>query len=168
MKKELELLKAFVIAAVLFGASIGLVSADPGIVVYVTPISDTVAQGGTATYTVNVSSITTDSETIVLLIDNPTSGWGFDFDPNNYIIDPDSSVYSDLDITVPSDAAVGEYYHTVNATAYTPDLEFLGVVQFAVFTNVLTTVIPEFTTIAIPVAAIFGLFVLIRGRKQKR
>ena len=163
MKKEL--MKAFVIASVLLVATIGMVSA--GIVVDVTSVKDTVAPGETATYNVNVTSITTADEKIVLLIDDPTPGWGYGFNPNNYIIAPDASVYSDLDITVPSDAAIGEYYHTVNATAYTPYMEFLGVVQFTIYTNVPTTVIPEFTTIAIPVAAIFGLLLLIRRRKQK-
>jgi uncharacterized membrane protein len=164
MKKEW--LKTFVIVSVLLVATIGMVSA--GIVVDVTSVKDTVAPGETATYIVNVTSITTESEEIVLLIDDPTPGWGFNFNPNNYIIGPGDSVYSDLDITVPSDAAVGEYYHTVNATAYDPILgEWLGVIQFTIYTNVPTTVIPEFTTIAIPVAAIFGLFLLIRRRKQR-
>ena len=163
MKKEL--MKAFVIASVLLVATIGMVSA--GIVVDVTSVKDTVAPGETATYNVNVTSITTADEKIVLLIDDPTPGWGFNFDPNNYNISAYESVNSDLEISVPSTAAVGEYYHTVNATAYTPGMELLGIVQFAIYTNVPTTVIPEFTTIAIPVAAIFGLFLLIRRRKQK-
>jgi hypothetical protein len=42
------------------------------------------------------------------------------------------------------------------------------VVEESLYLNVLTTVIPEFTTIAIPVAAVLGLFMLMQRRRKEQ
>ena len=53
-------------------------------------------------------------------------------------------------ITVAPDASPGDYYHDVRAEG-----KAFGItVEKTVYTDVLTTVIPEFSTIAIPAAAI--------------
>ena len=67
-------------------------------------------------------------------------------------------------ITVASDASPGDYYHDVKAEG-----KFFGItVEETVYINVLTTVIPEFQTIAIPAAAIFGLLFFIRRRRARK
>lgn len=157
MRKELFL---FVLLAIVLAT--GIASATPGLVVGVTPVKDTVLPGETATYNVTVASIATITEHVTLSISNPTSGWVYTFDPVEFDIEPDEIVLSTLSMNVPSDAAPGEYYHDMKASG-----EFLGVeIESSVYTNILTTVIPEFTTIAIPVAAILGLIFLFNRRRR--
>lgn len=82
------------------------------------------------------------------------------------------SKYSTLSIYVPSDAPPsdappGTYNHTVNATA-TYDVPYPPFTATQdVTTDVETTVIPEFQTIAIPAASIFVLLFFIRRRARK-
>jgi len=65
-------------------------------------------------------------------------------------------------ITVAPDASPGDYYHDVRAGG-----KAFGItVEKTVYTNVLTTVIPEFSTIAIP-AAIFVLLFFIRRKRAQ-
>jgi len=162
----LETIKIWLATFVLL-LMVGTAAADPGIVMEVTPIDNEVLPGETATYEVNVSYFMTwpSTEHVVLSIDNPI--WNYTFDPAEFDINTDESKYSNLSIFVPSDAPPGTYNHTVNATATygVPYPPFTATQD--VFTDVETTVVPEFTTIAIPVAAIFGLLLLIRRRKQK-
>jgi len=129
------------------------VSAEPGIILDVIPIKYTVAPGETATYQVNITSITTEYKNITLLIEDPKKGWKYTFDKKNYTISPGKSVYSDLYITVPIGTAPGKYYHTINATAYLPDAK--------------TIVTPEFPSIAIPALISLGIIFLMLSRKQK-
>jgi len=64
-------------------------------------------------------------------------------------------------ITVACDVSPGDYYHDAKAEG-----KFLGItVEETVYTNVLTTVISEFSTIAIPAAAIFVLLFIIRRKR---
>ena len=146
---------------------VGTAAADPGIVMDVTPIDNEVLPGETATYEVNVSYFQSwpSSEHVVLSIDNAI--WSYTFDPAYFDINTGESKYSTLSISVPTNAQPGTYNHTVNATA-TAGIPFPPfIIKEGVTTDVNTTVIPEFTTIAIPVAAIFGLLLLIRRRKQQ-
>ena len=150
------------LAAFVLLLMVGTAAADPGIVMEVTPIDNKVLPGETATYEVNVSYFMTwpSTEHVVLSIDNPI--WNYTFDPAEFDINTNESKYSNLSIFVPTNAQPGTYEHTVNATATAAPF-----IIEKVDTTVETTVIPEFTTIAIPVAAIFGLLLLIRRRKQK-
>ena len=156
------------LAAFMLLLMVGTTAADPGIVMEVTPIDNEVLPGETATYEVNVSYFMTwpSSEHVVLSIDNPI--WSYTFDPAEFDINTGESKYSTLSIDVPSGAPPGTYEHRVNATATygVPYPPFTATQD--VSTDVETTVIPEFTTIAIPVAAIFGLLLLIRRRKQQQ
>ena len=72
-----------------------------------------------------------------------------------------SSKTVDMFITVAPDASPGDYYHDVKAEGTLNGIT----VEETVYTNVLTTVIPEFSTIAIP-AAIFVMLFFIRRRKS--
>ena len=159
--------KAWFIVPLLLLLSAGTASANPGIVVTVSPVVDTVAPGGTATYTVTVESITTVEEHVVLSISDPTTGWVYTFNPVEFDIAPGATVVSDLSMTVPGDAPQGDYYHTVNASAYLPGLEWLGAVEASTYTNILTTVIPEFPTVAIPAMLALSGYLLIGRRRRE-
>ena len=157
MKKIL--LGGIVFALALVTAS--LVEANPGISLDITPINDTVLPGETASYEVNVASQVDMEETVHLSIKNPISGWSYTFSDNDFNLPAHASKTVDMYITVASDASPGDYYHDVKAEG-----KFLGVpVEDTVYTNVLTTVIPEFTTIAIPAAAIFVLLFVLRRKR---
>jgi hypothetical protein len=88
-------------------------------------------------------------------------GWGYHFSKNSVTLNnanpSDSSV---LYITVPNDAAAGEYEHTILATG--DDGVVQEVSMYVVNTNVS---VPEFPSVAVPVAAVLGLM-LIFGRKK--
>jgi uncharacterized membrane protein len=147
----------------LLAVAIGVASANPGISVDVTPVKAEVLSDETAIYNVSVYCFAGFTEHVLLAISNPTSDWTYTFDPDEFDINDGETVYSNLTMAVPTGASPGEYYHDVNATA-----SFMGwEVEKTTYTNVLTTVIPEFATIALPVAAIFGLLLLIRRRKEQ-
>ena len=139
-------------------------SVNDGITLEVTPIDNEVLPGETATYEVSVTYFMDDppTEHVVLSIDNPI--WSYTFDPAEFDITSGESKYSTLSISVPTNTQPGTYEHTVNATA-TGQIGPVTITEW-VTTDVETEVIPEFTTIAIPVAVIFGLILLIRRRKR--
>ena len=153
------LLAGIVFALALVTAS--LVEASPGISLDITPVNDTVLPGETASYEVNVTSQVNWDETVHLSITDPISGWSYTFSENDFNLPAFGSKTVDMFITVASDASPGDYYHDVKAEG-----KAFGItVEDTVYTNVLTTVIPEFTTIAIPVAAIFVLFFVLRRKR---
>ena len=158
----------FVLLLIVGIGMVGTAAADPGITMEVTPIDNEVLPGETATYEVNITYFMPSgpsTEHVVLSIDNPI--WSYTFDPAEFDINTGESKYSTLNISVPTDASPGTYTHTVNATA-TGVLTIPPViitVTERVTTTVETTVIPEFSTIAIPVVAILGLVLLFNRRK---
>ena len=162
----METIKIWLAAFVLL-LMVGTAAADPGIVMEVTPIDNEVLPGETATYEVSVYYFmdVPPTEHVVLSIDDPI--WNYTFDPAEFDINSQQTKYSNLSIFVPIDAQPGTYSHTVNATATGQIGSFITITE-DVTTDVETTVVPEFTTIAIPVAAIFGLLVLIRERKKQK
>ncbi|RLG99611.1 hypothetical protein DRO38_07530 [Candidatus Bathyarchaeota archaeon] len=155
----------FVLLLIVGIGMVGTAAADPGIVMEVTPIDNEVLPGEIATYEVNVSYFMTppSTEHVVLSIDNPI--WNYTFDPAEFDINSGESKYSTLNISVPTDASPGTYTHTVNATA-TGVLIPPVIITERVTTTVETTVIPEFSTIAIPVVAILVLVFLFNRRKH--
>jgi len=157
----------FVLLIIVGIGMVGTAAADPGITMEVTPIDNEVLPGETATYEVNVSyfMIWPSTEHVVLSIDNPI--WNYTFDPAEFDISTDESKYSTLSIDVPSDALPGTYNHTVNATATGVLIPIPPpvVITERVTTTVETTVIPEFSTIAIPAAAIFILLFVLRRKR---
>ena len=158
----------FVLLIIVGIGMVGTAAADPGITMEVTPIDNEVLPGETATYEVNVSYFMTpppSTEHVVLSIDNPI--WSYSFNPAEFDINTGESKYSTLSIDVPSDALPGTYNHTVNATATGVLIPIPPpvVITERVTTTVETTVIPEFTTIAIPAAAIFVLLFVLRRKR---
>lgn len=146
-----------IILLIAFLLNVLVAQADPGIVVSVDAIVNTVAPGGTATYKVRVQSITDELEHIVLSIDNPRVGWTYTFSQSEFDLDPGATVEVDLSITVPVGTSIGTYYHDVKGDAYLPGFEFLGSVETSTYTNVETIAIPEYPTIALPVMIVLGL-----------
>ena len=157
-------MKKILLAGIVFALALvtaSLVEANPGISLDITPINDTVLPGETASYEVNVTSQVNWDETVHLSITNPISGWSYTFSENDFNLPASGSKTVDMFITVASDASPGDYYHDVKAEG-----KAFGItVEDTVYTNVLTTVIPEFTTIAIPAAAIFVLFFVLRRKR---
>ncbi len=150
------------IVFVLVSVTISLVEASPGISLDITPTNDKVLPGETASYKVKVTSQVSMDETVHLSITNPISGWSYTFSENDFNLPAYGSKTVEMFITVASDASPGDYYHDVKAEG----ILFFGItVEETVYTNVLTTVIPEFSTIAIPVVAILGLVFLFNRRR---
>ena len=150
------LLAGIVFVLALFTASV--VEAAPGISLDITPINDKVLPGETASYKVNVTSQVNWDETVHLSITNPISGWNYTFSDNDFNLPAWGSKTVDMFITVAPDASPGDYYHDVKAEG-----KVFGItVEEKVYTNVLTTVIPEFSTIAIPALIAMAAVVLMR------
>lgn len=163
------MVKRLLMALVLLVMAIGTVTAVP-ITIDVAPIDNEVLPGEDATYTVHVISDSNVAEDIKLYIPEAQkkTGWGYIFTPNDeFTISPYGTVDCTLTISVPGGTSVGSYYHDVNGIAryYDPDFEewFEGE---SAYLDVLTTVIPEFTTIAIPVAAVLGLVFLFNRKRR--
>ena len=153
------LLAGIVFVLALVTASV--VEAGPGISLDITPINDKVLPGETASYKVKVTSEVDMDEKVHLSITNPISGWNYTFSENDFNLPAHASKTVDMYITVASDASPGDYYHDVKAEG-----KVFGItVEETVYTNVMTTVIPEFSTIAIPAAAIFVMLFFIRRRR---
>jgi len=146
---------------IVFALTASVVEAVPGISLDITPMNDKVLPGETAIYKVKVTSEVDMDEKVHLSITNPISGWNYTFSDNDFNLPAWGSKTVDMFITVASNASPGDYYHDVKAEG----LWNHWTVEEAVYTNVLTTVIPEFSTIAIPAAAIFVLLFFIRRRR---
>ena len=147
--------------------SVGIVSAHPGIDVSVTPIKDSVMVGETAIYEVTVSAIETlwDTETVTLDVSDKILGATYTFTNNGFDVGPyPDTVTVTMSIDIPSTTAAGNYPQTVTA-----ETEWMGIPgwEYGEFTTYVDVQIPEFSTIAIPVATILGLFLLIRRRKRE-
>jgi len=156
----------FVLLLIVGIGMVGTAAADPGITMEVTPIDNEVLPGETATYEVNITYFmpSPSTEHVVLSIDNPI--WDYTFDPAEFDINTGESRYSTLSIDVPSDALPGTYTHIVNATATGVLIPIPPVIiTEGVTTTVETAVIPEFSTIAIPVVVILVLVFLFNRRK---
>ena len=148
---------------IVFALTASVVEAVPGISLDITPMNDKVLPGETAIYKVKVTSEVDMDEKVHLSITNPISGWNYTFSDNDFDLPAYGSKTVDMFITVAPDASPGDYYHDVRAEG-----KAFGItVEDTVYTNVLTTVIPEFTTIAIPAAAIFVMLFFIRRRARK-
>ena len=147
--------------------SVGIVSAaDRGINLFVTPITDSVLVGETATYTVTVKPITKVTEKVTLDVrdDTKIAGATYTFSDNGFDVGPyPDPVTVTMSIDIPSTAVAGNYPQTVTAEAEWMDMHW-GDSDFTTYVDVQ---IPEFSTIAIPVAAVLGLLLLMRRRKQQ-
>lgn len=95
--------------------------------------------------------------------------WYYVFDPSTVqLADANDSQSSKLTLEVPADATPGTYYHTVQASGRTDFEEMVNITGRATVHVVHSDVnnIPEFPSIALPVAAVLGL-VAVFGRKKE-
>lgn len=166
--------------------STSLASANPGFNIAVTPVTDEVASGGTATFSVTLTAM--DSLTIEEFADlsvtdssgNPIS-WITTFGNDNFLIgpygSPDAEKTVTLAIDVPAGTTVGDYILKVKGDGYSPDYSvdppvpdtFLGSLESSEFPITVTvTAIPEFPTIAMPIISALGIMLLMSRRKDRR
>ncbi len=147
-------------------ANAALASATPGITVDVTPVNPQVVPPGTATYSVAVVSSSTETEKVTLSIVNPRADWTYSFSENDFLLPAGGTKTVELSITVPAGTPNGDYFHDVRGFAVVPGFE--GIFdEDTTFTNVLTTAIPEFPTIALPIISALGLMFLMSRRKGR-
>lgn len=144
----------------------------------VAPHGTNVVRGGTIDYMITVSD--TGMDEYFNFFTAPISGWSHQFSPSVIFVPNQGSESTTLTFTVPSTAELGTYDHRVYIGGFDdpnnapdpstlPNLDmnnpgnYIDLSMQVVQTNVQ---IPEFPTVAVPVAAILGLL-LIFGRKKK-
>ncbi|MDI9395492.1 MAG: PEF-CTERM sorting domain-containing protein [Euryarchaeota archaeon] len=102
--------------------------------------------------------------------DDENAGWLYSFSRESVILDLERTTNSSvLEITVPGNAEIGKTYsHTVIATGYDSLGDELGIpIELDVHVvNTNVNEIPEFPSIALPVAAVLGL-VFVFGRRKE-
>jgi len=177
-------MKKLVIFAVALGIALFCQSAiadpDPGIVVSIEVIDQ--ITGGTdlsAEYKVKIQSITTADEEANLTIRPATSAelmpgeqpadisW-FDWTYKEFDLPAGATKEYPLYANLPVGVSAGNYRFVAEGKAIIPTMPWLPD-EFSASKEIIVTTeetIPEFPTIAIPVAAILGLLLLIRRRKQ--
>jgi hypothetical protein len=177
-------MRKIVILAVILGLVLFFqpVLASPGITVTV-EVVDKQAGGAdlSAEYNVKVTSITDVPENVDLSIrpaepseligaEEPAVISWFDWSSKpTFSLAAWDTVEFSLYVNLPAGVSAGEYRFVAVGGAIDPD-DPLALAEDADSQEIIVVseeTIPEFTTIAIPVAAIFGLILLIRGRKQK-
>ena len=175
--------KILLVLGVVFG--IALVCqpalAYPGISVSIDVI-DNITGGSdlSAEYTVKIESITTADEEANLTIrpatlaelspgEEPADISWFDWTYKEFDLPAGTTKEYPLYVTLPVGVPMGNYRFVAEGKAIDPTMPWMPAESSDGEEIIVTTeeTIPEFTTIAIPVAAILGLLVLIRRRKQK-
>lgn len=165
--------------------TINIASANPGFNVVVTPMTNMVTPGGTATFSLTLTAmdtLTVEEFADLSVIDssgNPI-GWVTTFGNDNFLIGPYGTANAEktvsLAIDVPAGTTVGDYILKVKGDGYLPDYTvdppiqdtLLGSIESSEFPITVTvTAIPEFPTIAMPIISVLGLVFLISRRKEK-
>ncbi len=169
MFRKNSIIKLVIIVTLMIAQST-LTSANPGITVDVTPVTPQVAPPGTATYSVTVTSSSTETERVTLSIVNPNAAWTYSFSENDFELTPAGTPGAtktvELSINVPRGTPNGDYLHDVRGFAVVPGYE--GVFdEETFFLNVLTQAIPEFPAIALPIISVLGIMLLMSRRKGK-
>ncbi len=152
--------------------SLGFVSANPGVNVTINPGNRDVSPGGTALYTVSVSSISDVNESIELYIENPQIGWTYEITPQTFNISPDEMVDSDLLVSVPDGTVPGLYDHTLNVPVYLPGFVWLFPMEASLYYFYVTVKGPvsasefPFSAASLLIVAVAPAFVFlfVRGR----
>lgn len=109
--------KPFVISLLCIAIFTGVASASPGISMNVGGMDEGVLPGELAIYNVEVKSITDQAEHAVFNIENPLPGWGYEFNPQEFDINPDETKYAYFNVTVPENATPRTYTHKINLVA---------------------------------------------------
>jgi hypothetical protein len=158
------------------------VLASPGISVSIEVI-DKITGGAdlSAEYNVKVTSITTVDEDVVLTIrsaeaselfagEQPADISWFDWTSQSFSLPYGDTVQFPLYVSLPAGVSAGDYRFVADGSAVVPGVptwmippESSASQQIIVTTE---ETIPEFSTIAIPVATTLGLLLLIRRRKR--
>lgn len=157
------LIKVGLVSVVLL-VLIGAVSASPGIKLTVEPRNSSVQPGDTVTYTVVVESITNMDETVSLDMEIEVGGFTYVFSNPNFVLPAGQTKTSDLKVTVPESATLGEYESKVRGKATVPG--FPPWFEEKDFFTFVTDVIPEFQSIVIPVTALFSIFFFLRRKRR--
>jgi uncharacterized membrane protein len=94
--------------------------------------------------------------------------WSYAFNPSEVRLESQiDSKSSILTLEVPIDATPGTYYHTIEINASSDFEQDWGIGRITVeVINTDVNSIPEFPSIALPVAAILGLVVIFGRRKE--
>jgi uncharacterized repeat protein (TIGR01451 family) len=155
--------------------------ANPGISVSIEVI-DQITGGAdlSAEYNVKVESITTVAEDVVLTIrpaeasellagEQPADISWFDWTSKSFSLAVGATEEFPLYASLPAGVSMGDYRFVADGEATVPGMPWVPAEDSDSKEIVVVTeeTIPEFTTIAIPVAATLGLLLLIRRRKQK-
>ena len=177
-------MKKIVIIAVALGIALLCqpVIANPGISVSIEVI-DQITGGAdlSAEYNVKVESITTVDEDVVLTIrpaeaselsagEQPADISWFDWTSQSFSLADGATVEFPMYASLPAGVPMGNYRFVADGVATVPGMPWLPAEDSDSKEIVVVTeeTIPEFTTIAIPVAAVFGIVLLMqRRRKQK-
>jgi hypothetical protein len=155
------------LVSVLLLVLIGAVSASPGIKLTVEPRNSSAQPGDTITYTVVVESITTETEHVTLSMEDEVSGWGYVFSEPEFDLAPGETKTSNLDVSVPASAPVGTYESKVKAGASLLSIPGMPPIEIEKsYFTIVTTAIPEFQSILIPVAALFSIFFFLRRKRR--
>lgn len=133
-----------------------------------------------AEYNVKVESITTVDEDVVLTIrsaealelfagEQPADISWFDWTSQSFSLAAGATDEFPLYASLPAGVSMGDYRFVADGVATVPSMPWLPASDSDSKEIVVVTeeTIPEFSTIAIPVAATLGLLLLIRRRKQK-
>ena len=131
-----------------------------------------------AEYNVKVTSITTVAEDVVLTIrsaeaaelvgtEQPADISWFDWTSQSFSLAAGAIEEFPLHVSLPAGVSAGDYRFVAEGDATVPGMPWIAQDSDSQEILVVTEeTIPEFSTIAIPVAAILGLFMLIRRRKR--
>lgn len=177
-------MKKLVIIAVALGIALFCqpVLASPGISVSIEVIDQNTGGADlSAEYKVHVTSLsTTVDEDVVLTIrsaelselfpgEQPADISWFDWTSQSFSLAAETTDEFPLYASLPAGVSMGNYRFVADGVATDPDLPWLPESGSDSKEIVVVTeeTIPEFSTIAIPVAATLGLLLLIRRRKQK-
>jgi hypothetical protein len=148
-------IKAFLVAVVLC-LLVGTVTA--GTELTITPRSVAVEPGDNATYTVEVRSITTETEQVSLSMEDSIPGWGYTFSDPEFDLAPGEIKIVTLTVLVPATAS-GKYEAKIKAEAVLPDLP-PEISEKSYFT-ILTTTNPSQAAQQVPGLSPPGLAILI-------
>jgi hypothetical protein len=158
-------IKAFLVAVLVFSL-VGTVTA--GTELTITPRSVAVEPGDSATYTVEVRSITTETEQVSLSMEDSIPGWSYAFSDPEFDLAPDEIKIVTLTVLVPATAS-GEYEAKIKAEAVLPDLP-PEIAEKCYFT-ILTTTTPPTAAQQVPglsppgLAILIGLFLVIAVKR---
>ncbi len=151
--------------------------ASAGVILTVTPVGPSFAiQGGTidyqATVTVEDTGLGSPWEEEFFSINDADKqpGWNYNFNPGSVMVydNPGESQSSILTMSVPIDAPVGTYSHTVEATGYDEDGIALQIyTELDVWVvSTLVEPIPELNTAILTSAGMLGLILISRKYKK--